>query len=304
LVADGAMGTMLFERGLAPGACPEAFNLDHPDLLEEIATLYLEAGADIIQTNTFGGSPLKLATYELQERAAEINSSAARAVKKAIGGRAYVSGSCGPTGTTLKPYGEADPGEVAVSFVQQTKALVDAGVDLLCIETMIDLTEAVLAVEAAQVATNGADRKIPVMATMTFDKIPRGFFTIMGVDIPTAARALEKSGADIIGSNCGNGIENMIEIAREFRAHTDLPIIIQSNAGLPQPRGGGVIYPETPEFMAEKAVELVEAGVSIIGGCCGTTPDHIRAIRNAVAALRSRDESRNESPGDAGGGTP
>ena len=191
-----------------------------------------------------------------------------------------------------------------MSFVQQTKALVDAGVDLLCIETMIDLTEAVLAVEAAQVATNGADRKIPVMATMTFDKIPRGFFTIMGVDIPTAARALEKSGADIIGSNCGNGIENMIEIAREFRAHTDLPIIIQSNAGLPQPRGGGVIYPETPEFMAEKAVELVEAGVSIIGGCCGTTPDHIRAIRNAVAALRSRDESRNESPGDAGGCTP
>jgi len=304
LVADGAMGTLLFERGLEPGACPETFNLDHPDLLEEIATLYLEAGADIIQTNTFGGSPLKLATYGLQERAAEINRSAVAAVKKAIGGRAYMSGSCGPTGMMLKPYGDGDPGEVAVSFVQQTMALVDAGVDVLCIETMTDLTEAVLAVEAARVATNAADRTIPVMATMTFDKIPRGFFTIMGVDIPTAARALEKSGVDIIGSNCGNGIENMIEIAREFRAHTDLPIIIQSNAGLPRPQGDGVIYPETPEFMAEKAVELVEAGVSIIGGCCGTTPDHIRAIRSAVDAAQPRDESRNESLGDAGGGTP
>ena len=285
LVADGAMGTLLFERGLRPGDCPESWNLEHPEALEEIAKLYLDAGAQIVQTNTFGGSPLKLASYGLDDRTEEINARAVEAVRRAVGDQALVSGSCGPTGRTLKPYGDTDPEEVAESYVRQTKALVSAGVDVLCIETMMDLSEARSAVEAARTAADDSGRGIPVLATMTFDPTPRGFYTIMGVDVPTAARELAEAGADIVGSNCGNGIEIMVEIAREFRRPTDLPLVVQSNAGLPQPAGDRVVYPETPEFMAEKTRELVAAGVSIVGGCCGTTPEHIRAIRRALDAL-------------------
>ncbi len=279
LVADGAMGTMLFERGLRSGECPEAMNLTRPSVLEDIAGLYLDAGADIIQTNTFGGSPLKLASYSLADEAPRINRNAVAAVKNAVSGRAYVSGSCGPCGKILKPYGDTDPELVYESFEVQMKAFFDSGCDVICIETMMDLREMLLALSAAKAKAPG----IPVMATMTFDATPKGFFTIMGVTIEKAARVLEEAGADVTGSNCGNGIENMIRIAREYRKHTTLPLIIQSNAGLPLIENGELVYPESPEFMAGKAKELVDAGVSIIGGCCGTGPAHIRAIKNAIS---------------------
>ena len=279
LVGDGAMGTMLFERGLRSGECPEAMNLSRPDVLEEIARLYLDAGADIIQSNTFGGSPLKLASYSLAEEAPRINKNAVSAVKRVVSGRAYVSGSCGPCGKILKPYGDTDPESVYESFEIQMQAFAESGCDVICIETMMDLNEMLLALKAAKERAPG----IPVMTTMTFDATPKGFFTIMGVTIEKAAHTLEEAGADVTGSNCGNGIENMIRIAREYRKHTALPLIIQSNAGLPLIEKGELIYPESPEFMAEKAKELVDAGVSIIGGCCGTTPEHIRAIRNSIS---------------------
>jgi 5-methyltetrahydrofolate--homocysteine methyltransferase len=287
VVADGAMGSLLFERGLDSGACPEAWNREHPEHLEEIARLYFEAGAEIVQTNTFGGSPPKLAYYDLDGQTEELNVLAVEAVRRVVGSNAFVSGSCGPTGKTLKPYGDTDPEVLAEAFARQTRALVGAGVDVLCVETMTDLTEATLAVQAARAAVADADRDVPVMATMTFDPTPRGFYTIMGVDVATAAAELAEAGADVVGSNCGNGIEIMVEIAREFRRHTTLPLLIQSNAGLPRPEGDGVVYPETPEFMAGKVSELLDAGVSILGGCCGTTPAHIRAIRAAVDATRS-----------------
>ena len=278
LVADGAMGTMLFERGLKSGECPEELNLSKLDILEDIARLYLEAGADIIQTNTFGGSPLKLASYSLEDKAALINRNAVSAVKKVVGGKAYVSASCGPCGKILKPYGDTDPKAIYESFELQMQAFAEAGCDVICIETMMDLREAVLAVRAAKSRAPG----IPVMATMTYDATPKGFFTIMGNTIEESSNVLEEAGADVIGSNCGNGIENMIKIAREYREQTTLPLIIQSNAGLPLIKDGKLVYPETPEFMAEKSKELVDAGVSIIGGCCGTTPEHIRAIRKSL----------------------
>ena len=284
LVGDGAMGTMLFERGLQSGECPEAMNLSRPDVLEEIARLYLDAGADIIQTNTFGGSPLKLASYSLEDAAPQINRNAVAAVLKAVSGRAYVSGSCGPCGKILKPYGDTDPEAVYESFEIQMQAFAESGCDVICIETMMDLNEMLLALKAAKERAPG----IPVMTTMTFDATPRGFFTIMGVTIEKAARTLEDAGADVTGSNCGNGIENMIRIAREYRKHTALPLIIQSNAGLPLIEKGELIYPESPEFMASMAKELVDAGVSIIGGCCGTTPEHIRAIRNSISTTGIR----------------
>jgi 5-methyltetrahydrofolate--homocysteine methyltransferase len=281
LVADGAMGSLLMERGLRRGQCPEELNLTSPGLLEEIAGLYLEAGADIIQTNTFGGSPLKLADYSLDDRAHLVNRNAVESVRKAVAGKAYVSGSCGPSGKLLKPYGDTDPEEVLESFGIQMQALADAGCDVICIETMMDLEEMLLALSAAKQEAPG----IPVMATMTFDSTPRGFFTMMGNTIGKSAAAMEEAGADVVGSNCGNGIENMVRIASEFREHTRRPVIIQSNAGLPETRGGEVVYPETPEFMAGRVSALIDAGVSIIGGCCGTTPEHIRSIRYSVDSI-------------------
>ncbi|MBU1100285.1 MAG: homocysteine S-methyltransferase family protein [Bacteroidetes bacterium] len=278
LVGDGAMGSMLFQRGLQRGDCPEKMNLDHPEVIEEIARFYLEAGADIIQTNTFGGTVLRLKEYGLEGEADEINKRAVEAVRKVVGDKAYISGSCGPSGKMLLPYGDAEPELLYEAFERQTRVLIEAGVDIICFETMTDLREAAIAIESVKALS----KDTPVMTTMTFDKIPRGYFTVMGTNISSAAEGLKEVGADIIGSNCGNGIENMIEIAREFRNVSDLPIIIQSNAGLPEVREGHLIYPETPEFFAHHLAAMKSVGVSIIGGCCGTTPNHIRAIRRIV----------------------
>jgi 5-methyltetrahydrofolate--homocysteine methyltransferase len=278
LVADGAMGTMLFQRGLKTGECPEKMNLDCPEILGEIAKLYLQAGSDIIQTNTFGGSPLKLAHYGLDSKTKEINATAVRAVRDAIGDSAYLSASCGPCGGILKPYGDTEPEEVTDGFKRQLAAVVAEGVDMICIETMIDLAEAKLAVAAARMVAPS----IPVSVSMTFDSTPNGFFTIMGATVEQAAKGLLDAGADILGSNCGNGSENMVRIAVEFRKHTTAPLIIQSNAGLPELKDDVLVYSETPEFIAEQCLRLLDCGVNIVGGCCGTTPDHIAAIRHVV----------------------
>jgi 5-methyltetrahydrofolate--homocysteine methyltransferase len=278
LLADGAIGSLLMARGLARGAAPESLNLSHPEILEEIASLYLEAGAEIIQTNTFGASPLKLANYGLADQVAAINENAVRAVRRVVGERAYISASCGPSGKILQPYGDTLAEKVSESFQTQMQALIHAGADIICIETMSDVSEALLAIQAAR----SISASIPVMATMTFEATERGFFTIMGVTIEKACRELEKAGADLIGSNCGNGSLQMVAIAKEFRKFTSLPLLIQANAGVPELRAGQVHYPETPEYMAAMSRELVGAGVAVIGGCCGTTPEHIRAMRKVV----------------------
>lgn len=278
LVGDGAMGTLLFERGLKPGECPERWALDRPEVLVEVARLYAEAGADIVETNTFGGSPLKLAQYSLDFRTEEINVRAVRAAREGVDGRALVAASCGPTGRLLKPYGDTDPEELYAAFERQLRAVVAEGVDAVCIETMTDLTEATLAIRAARSLSSTT----PVFATMTFDATPRGFFTMMGVTIEQAITGLLEAGADVVGSNCGNGIDNMVRIAAEFRKRVSCPLIIQSNAGLPLIENGLAVYTETPEFMAERAVRLLDLGVNIVGGCCGTTPAHIAAIRRVI----------------------
>ena len=279
LVADGAMGTQLMEYGLESGQCPELFNLERPELLRMIAEIYLRAGADIVQTNTFGGTPIKLEQYGLEDRTEEINAIAAHAVRDAVGdGDAFVSGSCGPCGKLLAPYGDADPGMIREAFGRQVAALVEAGIDMLCIETMTDLAEASLAVETARAITSS----VPIAATMTFDSTPNGYFTIMGNSVEQAVKGLADVGADIVGSNCGNGVDKMIEIAAEIRRHTHGPILIQSNAGLPELDGDRVVYPETPAAMATGCRQLLDVGVNIVGGCCGTTPEHVAAIRDLV----------------------
>jgi len=284
LVGDGAWGTQLMARGLKPGECPEAVNLDRSQLLVEIARLYVEAGAELITTNTFGGSPLKLALYGLAARTEEVNRRAVEAAREATAGRAYVSASVGPCGRLLKPYGDTEPDEVAAGFARQVRALAAAGADAICVETMTDLREATLAVRAAKAEAP----HLPVIATMTFDPTPRGYFTIMGVTVEQAAAGLAEAGADLVGSNCGNGIERMVEIAEVLSGTTSLPLVIQSNAGLPVNRGGEIVYPETPEYMAERARRLLDLRVAIIGGCCGTGPEHIRALHAMVDAAPGR----------------
>lgn len=281
ILSDGAIGSIIISKGLPSGACPETFNIEHPEIVCEAMEAYIAAGAEMIQTNTFGASPLKLRHYCLDDKTEELNRAAVKIVKEARGEKdVYIYASCGPSGKLLKPYGDTGQEEMFENFRRQATVLIDAGVDLLCFETMTDLNEAKIAIQAAR----SVSKDIPIAATMTFDKTPRGYFTIMGVTIPQAAAGLAEAGADVIGSNCGNGIERMIEIAVEFMKNTDQPVIIQSNAGLPVMKNGGITYSETPEFMKEKAAMLLDLGVRIIGGCCGTEPDHIREFRSLIDA--------------------
>jgi 5-methyltetrahydrofolate--homocysteine methyltransferase len=288
IVSDGAWGTLLMQHGLKHGDPPEEFNLKKPHVIEEIASLYLSAGAQIITTNTFGASPLRLQQFSLDKETERVNRSAVEAVRRAVGEKAYVSASVGPTARMLKPFGDTEPQEVLCGFQRQIGALLAAGADMICIETMTDLAEALLAIEA----TRSLDTKIPIMATMTFGKTPQGYFTLMGTSVADAAVSLERSGANIVGSNCGGGMESMVEIARLFRKHARVPVAIQSNAGLPVATETGLVYPETPDFFAAKAAELLDLGVQIIGGCCGAGLEHIHAIRKIVDARHEKSGGR------------
>ena len=281
VVGDGAWGTMLIaEAGLPPGAPPERVLLDAPEIVGAIARRYLDASAEILTTDTFGGTPLRLAAHGLAERCEEINRRAVELAREAAGGRALVSGSVGPTGTLLAPLGPAPPAEVEAAFERQLAALAAAGADLFCIETMTDLAEALLAVRAAKRVAPG----VPVVATMTFDPTPRGIFTVMGVTPARAAAALVEAGADVVGANCGNGIEAMVAVVAELAQHAVVPLAVRPNAGLPRLVDGVLAWPETPEFFATRAPALVAAGARLIGGCCGTTPEHVRALRVALGA--------------------
>ena len=278
LLADGAMGTMLFQKGLEQGTASESINLTRPKILEEIAVAYKEAGSDILLTNTFGGSPLKLKMAGLDDQTEEINKAAIEAVRRACGDTSYIAASVGPSGKMLKPYGDVEPEVMKENFKRQISALAHAKVDAICIETMTDIHEAIIAVKAAKEIAGD----IPIICTMTFDAKKKGFKTIMGVSIEQACKELVDAGADIIGSNCGNGIENMLKIATEFKQHSEVQLIFQANAGLPETVAGKLVYKETPEMMAQAAKKIVDLGVAIIGGCCGTSPDHIKAFRHML----------------------
>lgn len=281
LVGDGGMGTMLQAAGLAPGESPERWNIERPDAIGAVNRAYLKAGAELLETNTFGGTPTRLETHGLADRCAEINRAAAETARAVAGDDALVLGSIGPTGALLRPLGPLSPDAAYDAFLRQADALAKGGADALCVETMTDITEACLAVKAAMTT------KLPVLATMTFDETPRGPFTMMGVNPARAARELEEAGVVAIGTNCGTGPEPMVDVVRQLRASSELPILVQPNAGLPEYVDGELRYPLEPEGFAAFAATFVEAGANIIGGCCGTTPDHIRALAEAVAQLRS-----------------
>ena len=279
LVADGAMGTQLIRRGLPPGTPPEAWNLENPGAVADVARAYVEAGARIVLTNTLGGTRIKLERPGLADRTAEVNRAAAEAARRGAGDRAAVFASVGPTGEFLAPLGTRPEGEFIDAFAEQIAACAEAGVEGVCIETMTALEEALAALKAARRVCD-----LPAVVSMTFDHGPKGFATMMGVTPEGAARALEEAGADVIGSNCGNGIAGHVEVARLLRPATRLPVWIKSNAGRPELVDGQTVFRETPDQMAAQVPALLEAGADIIGGCCGTTPEHIRAM--AAAARR------------------
>lgn len=283
VVSDGAWGTMLQARGLKPGECPEEWNLVQPELVKAIAAAYVEAGSEMILTNTFGGSRFKLGKYNLADKVREINMAGAELSLAASGGKAVVAGSVGPVGEFLEPYGDVTEEEMSGVYGEQIQALVDAGVQALCIETMTAIEEAVLAVKAAKRIAPALD----VICTMTFDPGPNGFRTMMGVDCVRAAGELAAAGADVLGANCGNGMELMIQLVKDYRSATDLPLAVHVNAGVPQLVDGKTVFQESPESMAAGVERLVQAGANIIGGCCGTGPEHIRSMAGEIRRLRN-----------------
>lgn len=282
LVSDGAWGTFLYQKGLQPGTCPELWNLEHPEEVLDIARSYIEAGADIIETNSFGASIFKLASYGLEGRVYELNLKAAEISRKAAGNDKIVAGSIGPTGKLIL-MGEVDPDGLYDAFRQQAMALCDGRVDAIIIETMSDLEEAVAAVKACKENTD-----CEVIASMTFNKSGKNsYHTMMGITPADMVDSLIVAGTDIIGANCGNGIRDMIEITTLIReANSSIPIMIQANAGIPVYKDGMTIFPETPGEMAGFVESLVQAGANIIGGCCGTGPEHIRQIANIIRQIR------------------
>ena len=281
LVSDGAWGTFLHAKGLQSGQCPELWNIEHPDVVFDIAKSYLEAGADMVETNSFGGSSFKLAHYSLELRASEFNQAAAAISRQAAGDK-FVLGSVGPTGKILM-MGEVTAEEVYNSFKEQVIALERGGVDAIIIETMTDIDEARIAVKAAKENTS-----CEVICTMTFQKTPDGEFrSMMGVSPTEMVLELVPEGVDIIGANCGNGIEGMIQIVNEIRlCNSRIPVLVHANAGMPVYDQGVTLFPETPEQTAGFIGAILKAGVNIIGGCCGTTPEHIRQIYRVVNEIK------------------
>lgn len=277
LILDGAMGTMLQERGLRPGYCPELFGLEHPAVLEEIHGAYLEAGAEIIQTNTFGGNRFKLAEYGLADRVAEINAAAVRVAKKVAGDRAWVALDVGPTGRLLKPAGDIEFDQLYEAFREQVIAGEAAGADIISIETMTDIGELRAAVIAARENT-----RLPILAHLSFES---GGRTMMGTDPVTAAIILEALGVTAIGANCSGGPAELLPVIQQMASVTYVFLSVEPNAGLPRLEGGCTVFPETPQGMATYALKLREAGANIIGGCCGTTPAHIRAMAEILKGL-------------------
>ena len=283
LTSDGAWGTYLFKKGLPSGSCPEEWNLTHYDDVFDIAKSYVLAGSDIISTNSFGSNIFKLSQYNLQDKLSEICQIAAEISRKAAGNDEIVIASIGPTGKFLI-MGDVTSEDLYSSFMQQAIAFEKGGADAVCIETFYALDEAEQAIRATKENTS-----LEVICTFTFDKSVNGYKTLMGVTPQQMVESLIAYGADIIGANCGSGFEDMVEIVKMIReVSPDIPIMIQANAGLPVFENNELVYSETPEKIKEIIPKLIDAGANIIGGCCGTTPEHIKVISEIVGKYNQK----------------
>lgn len=276
VLTDGAWGTLLQSLGLPPGECPDAWNITHPALVADAARQYVDAGSDIILTNTFRSNRIALAPYGLARHAGELNRLGVEISRRAAGTRAKVFASVGPSGKMLMA-GDVTQQELEGAFSEQADAIAAAGADGIVIETMADLEEATIALKAAK-ATG-----LPVVVSMVFDSGKERDRTMMGATPEQVAEELEGLGADVIGANCGAGIEGYIPVCTRLRGATRLPVWIKPNAGLPTVVEGSITYTMTPDHFARLAPALRDAGATFIGGCCGTTPDFVRALRRTLS---------------------
>ncbi|MBZ5587381.1 MAG: homocysteine S-methyltransferase family protein [Acidobacteriia bacterium] len=278
LLLDGGLGSMLIAGGLDEGRAPEWWNLEHPERIEAVHRAYLEAGSDVVHTNTFGANPLRLAAGGLAGRCHEVNAAAVEITRRATRGTGLIAGDMGPTGHMLPPLGTTTVEQLYEAFREQAEALAQAGADLISIETMSDLREARAAVEAARATS------LAVHASMTFERRRRGFFTIMGDPLVPSLIALAEAGADAVGCNCSVTSAVMVAMVSEAAALVPVPFSAQPNAGQPHVTAEGVVYDASPEAFAGDLAAMVHAGASLVGGCCGTTPEFIRQARTALDA--------------------
>jgi methionine synthase I (cobalamin-dependent) len=280
---DGGLGTMLIAAGLTRGEIPETWVVSKSEKIGEVHTAYLAAEAEVATTASFGANRIKLQSSEPGRKldAAKVNEKAVEIARTAVehSGKhdRFIAGDMGPTGLFFPPVGTLKPEEARAAFKEQAKALDRGGVDILIVETMYDLREAVEALRAAREVSN-----LPVVVSLTFDRKPRGFFTMMGDTTEKAAETLLKEGASVIGANCTLQSGEMIELVEEFRLVTDAPLIFQPNAGRPVMEHGIPVYKQRPREFAEDVVKIVAAGANAVGGCCGTTPDFIREVHSSL----------------------
>ncbi|MBI5538352.1 MAG: homocysteine S-methyltransferase family protein [Deltaproteobacteria bacterium] len=284
LLLDGGLGSYFIAMGLEQGRAPEAWNLEHPEQVIEVHRRYVDAGSDIIQTNSFGASPPKLAASGLEGRCAELNLAAVELARKAAGASALVAGNIGPTGRFLAPMGDATEEQLEEALREQASALARAGVDLISIETMYDLREALAAVRAAR------DTGLAVLCSMTFELRPRGVFTIMGNRLVPSLQALRDAGATAAGLNCTVTSDAMLTMVEQTREQASLaPVVAQPNAGQPIATPSGIKYDADPDRFAADIGRMLRAGARVVGGCCGTDDAFIRATRRAIDTMVSAD---------------
>ena len=277
LIFDGAMGSMLIAAGLKGGKVSELWNLEHPEIIEGIHKAYLDAGSHVAVSNTFGASPFKLKKLGIEADPEELNRIGVDIARRAAGPDRYVAVDMGPLGEMLQPAGLLTASDARAHYAEQVAFFADAEIDCFILETFFDLNEILAAVQAIRSLSD-----LPVFATMTFQKKPGGFFTLMGNKPVDSLKQLKDAGASVVGANCSLASDLMIDLAQEIRDGIDGPVMIQPNAGAPETVGDKVVYPETVEFFSDNIVTLKKIGIDVVGGCCGTTPEFIRAIAEKI----------------------
>ena len=278
LIFDGALGTMLIQQGLGGGKASEFWILEKPEIVQAIHKAYFDAGADIVTTNTFGASAIKLQKSGLGGHAERINTLAAQFARAAGSDGKFVAGDIGPLGDLLAPSGTISVEMAVEAFAAQADALSNAGADAIIVETMYDLNEALAAIKGIQSVCS-----LPIIATLTFQRIPSGFATMMGDRVEVGMKSLRDAGAFAVGANCSIGSDAMVDLAREIRDFVDIPVIIQPNAGIPEIKGLETVYPESADYFLKNIRIIKSEGIEIVGGCCGTTPEYIRIIAESIS---------------------